>query len=92
MSVQLQGGKLTVSSDGSDGFLSTLLSNSNIDANFNVGVTWSPSQGIAFVASAGLEIQVPAPISRWDRWTSAPLCWAPNWNQTAPSRWSSRPV
>jgi hypothetical protein len=63
VSVQLQGGKLTVSSDGSDGFLSTLLSNSDIDANFNVGVTWSPSQGIAFVASAGLEIQVPTHIS-----------------------------
>ncbi len=63
VSVQLQGGRLTVSSDGSDGFLSTLLSGNDIDANFNVGVTWSPSKGIAFVASAGLEIQVPTHIS-----------------------------
>jgi hypothetical protein len=59
----LHQGKLIVSGDGSDGFISTLLSGVNLESDFDIGLTWSPSQGIAFVASAGLQIQIPVHIS-----------------------------
>jgi hypothetical protein len=61
--LQLHGGKLLISGDGADGFIGSLLSGVNLESDFDLGVTWSPSAGIAFVGSAALEIQVPVHVS-----------------------------
>jgi hypothetical protein len=63
LSLGLNGGKLVISGDGGDGFISQLLSGVNIESNFDVGLSWSPSRGIVFVGSAALEIAVPTHIA-----------------------------
>jgi hypothetical protein len=60
---RLQGGKLVVSGQGADGFIGTLLGGIDLESDFDVGLTWSPSAGVAFVGSAGLEIKIPVHIS-----------------------------
>ncbi|MCY1039705.1 hypothetical protein OV208_00115 [Corallococcus sp. bb12-1] len=63
LAVTLHGGRLLISGEGGDGFLSTLLAGQKLDANFDVGMTWSPAKGVAFTGSAALEIAIPAHVS-----------------------------
>ncbi|WP_271078514.1 DUF6603 domain-containing protein [Aurantiacibacter sp. MUD61] len=59
---QLEGGKLKISADGADGFLADLLSGVNLEADFDVGVSWTAGNGIRFTGSHALTIQLPAHI------------------------------
>lgn len=59
---QLEGGKLRISADGADGFLADLLSGVNLEADFDVGVSWTAGSGIRFTGSHALTIQLPAHI------------------------------
>lgn len=63
IAVTLRAGRLVISGEGGDGFLSTLLSGRTLEANFDVGMTWSPSKGVAFAGSAALEVAIPAHVS-----------------------------
>jgi len=59
---QLEGGKLRISADGADGFLADLLSGISLEADFDVGVSWTAGTGIRFTGSHALTIQLPAHI------------------------------
>lgn len=59
---KLEGGKLRISADGADGFLADLLSGVNLEADFDVGVSWTTGTGIRFTGSHTLTIQLPAHI------------------------------
>ncbi|NPC52599.1 hypothetical protein D7X99_07975 [Corallococcus sp. AB032C] len=63
IAVMLHAGKLVISGEGGDGFLSTLLSGRTLESNFDVGMSWSPSKGVAFTGSAALEVALPAHVS-----------------------------
>jgi hypothetical protein len=63
IAVQLHAGKLVISGEGGDGFLSTLLSGRTLESNFDVGMSWSPSKGVAFTGSAALEVALPVHVS-----------------------------
>jgi len=60
---ELRGGKLKIGMDGADGFLGALLSGIQVEADFNLGMGWTASQGVYFTGSSTLEIQLPAHIS-----------------------------
>ncbi len=57
------GGKLVIRGEGGDSFISTLLSGRNLESDFDVDLSWSPSQGVRFTGSAALEIAIPAHVS-----------------------------
>lgn len=59
---QLEGGKLRISADGADGFLADLLSGVNLEADFDVGISWTAGNGVRFTGSHALTIQLPAHI------------------------------
>jgi hypothetical protein len=59
IAVFLHGGKLVLDMSNSDGFLSTILSGVNVQADFNLDGTWSPAAGLQLTGNAGLEIQLP---------------------------------
>jgi hypothetical protein len=59
----LRGGKLVIDGEGGDSFISTLLSGVNLESDFDVDLSWKPSQGIRFTGSAALEIAIPAHVS-----------------------------
>ncbi len=61
--ISLNGGRMVISGEGGDSFISALLSGVNLDSNFDVEASWSPSRGLAFVGSAALEIALPAHVS-----------------------------
>jgi hypothetical protein len=60
---EIRGGKLKISMDGADGFLASILSGVNVEADFNLGLGWTANQGLYFSGSSTLEIQLPAHIS-----------------------------
>ena len=59
---QLEGGKLKISADGADGFIADLLSGLSLEADFDVGVSWTAGNGIRFTGSHSLSIQLPSHI------------------------------
>lgn len=56
---RIDGGKLVLSMAGADGFIGTILSGIEVDADFTVGIGWTAGTGLYFVGSSGLEIQLP---------------------------------
>lgn len=61
--VGLGGGKLVISGEGSDSFISSLLSGVNLESNFDIDLIWNSNQGLTFVGSAAIEIKIPAHVS-----------------------------
>ena len=59
----LRGGKLKITMDGADGFIGDILSGISVEADFELGIGWSASQGMYFTGSSTLEIQLPTHIS-----------------------------
>ena len=59
----LHGGKLVIDGQAGDSFISTLLSSLNLESDFDVDLSWTPSQGVRFTGSAALEIAIPAHVS-----------------------------
>ncbi|MEM7372561.1 MAG: DUF6603 domain-containing protein [Bacteroidota bacterium] len=62
LSGKIEGGKVLISSEGSDGFLATLLSNVNIDADFDLGMGWNSGSGFFITGSGSLNILLPLHI------------------------------
>jgi hypothetical protein len=60
---EIRGGKLKISMEGADGFLGSILAGVGVEADFNLGLGWTSSQGVYFTGSSTLEIQLPAHIS-----------------------------
>ena len=60
---ELHGGKLRISMEGADGFLGELLADIAVEADFNLGMGWTASQGVYFTGSSTLEIQLPVHVS-----------------------------
>jgi len=58
----LNGGQLAIGASGNDGFLSKLLGDGGIKADFALTVGISTKRGVYFKGSGGLEIQLPAHI------------------------------
>jgi hypothetical protein len=59
----LHGGRLVIDGQAGDGFINTLLGDVKLASDFNVDLSWKPSQGLRFTGSAALEIAVPAHVS-----------------------------
>lgn len=59
---KIEGGKLKISGDGADGFISELLSAIELEADFDVGVSWTASDGLRFTGSHALTIQLPSHV------------------------------
>ena len=59
---QLAGGHARLNWDGSDSFLGSLMP-SGVDANFELGMRWSGSQGFSFEGSASADIDIPLGLS-----------------------------
>jgi hypothetical protein len=59
----LRGGKLFISGEGGDSFISTLLSGVDIESNFDTELSWSLDRGISFTGNAALEIAIPTHVT-----------------------------
>jgi hypothetical protein len=59
---KLEDGKLRISADGADGFLADLLAGISLEADFDVGVSWTAGTGLRFTGSHSLSIQLPSHI------------------------------
>jgi hypothetical protein len=57
--IELDGGHLLIDLSGGDGFLSTLIAGAKIDSTFEIRAEWSPSEGLRFEGSGGLELALP---------------------------------
>jgi hypothetical protein len=55
----LEGGKLVISVADGDGFLKQILPANGITADFALDAAWSPSRGLKFRGSGGLELTIP---------------------------------
>ena len=55
----IQGGKLVITGSGGDSLISQALSGVDIEAPFDVGLSWSPNAGLQITGSAGLTIDIP---------------------------------
>ncbi|WP_282159667.1 DUF6603 domain-containing protein [Ulvibacterium marinum] len=60
---EISGGKIKIGSEGSDSFLATLLSSVDLEGNFDLGLDWSPLEGLKIRASGGIEIMLPMHIN-----------------------------
>jgi len=58
----IKGGRLEIDMGSGDGFLAKILSGLNIASDFDLGFGVSTNQGVFFVGSAELEVQLPAHI------------------------------
>ena len=56
---RIRGGKAVIDFREGDGFLSTVLSGTHTEANFELAAKYSPSRGIKFEAAGALEIVIP---------------------------------
>ena len=59
----LNGGRLKIDFSESDGFLQSIAGGVQIDANFDTGIRWSPSEGVSFEGSSAIEIALPLHLS-----------------------------
>lgn len=57
-----EGGKLTISLGGADGFLQKILPPDGIEINFDFSLGWSNTKGLYFRGGAGLEATLPVNI------------------------------
>lgn len=55
----VEGGRLKIDFSQSDGFLQMIAGGVQIDAEFNTGIRWSPSDGVSFEGSSAIEIALP---------------------------------
>ena len=55
----LEGGKLVISVADGDGFLKKILPANGVTADFALDASWSPSRGLRFRGSGGLELTIP---------------------------------
>jgi hypothetical protein len=60
---EIVGGQLKVDLSEGDGFIQKLASGVKLDANLDLGMRWSPSDGVAFVGSSAIEIAIPTHVS-----------------------------
>ena len=60
---EIKKGKIFIGMEGADGFLATLLSGLKVESEFDLGVGFSTQDGIFFVGSSTLDIQVPLHVS-----------------------------
>mgnify|MGYP001167432322 FL=1 len=60
---EIRKGKIFIGMEGADGFLATLLSGLKVESDFDLGVGFSTKDGIFFVGSSTLDIQVPIHVS-----------------------------
>lgn len=60
---ELKGGQLKIDLSQGDGFIASLASGVNLNANFDLGVAWSPSSGVRFQGSCALELVIPTHVS-----------------------------
>lgn len=63
VSAEIVGGQLLVDLSEGDGFIQQLAAGVRLDANVDLGVRWSPSEGVSFVGSSALEIAIPTHVS-----------------------------
>jgi hypothetical protein len=59
LGARLEDGKLVISVAEGDGFLTRILPPNGITADFGIDASWSPSKGLRFRGSGGLELTVP---------------------------------
>ncbi len=59
----IDGGKVLISSEGSDGFLANLLSGIELDTDFDIAVGWNSENGFYFTGSSTLSIQLPLHVN-----------------------------
>ncbi len=57
--LKLTGGHAMLSSNGADSFVSSLIPAGGVEAQFDVGVRWSATQGFSFEGSASAAIDIP---------------------------------
>jgi hypothetical protein len=55
----IKGGRLLLDLSTADGFLASFLPGDSIEAELELGATWTPAEGLRFRGSAGLEIVLP---------------------------------
>ncbi|CAL1519324.1 DUF6603 domain-containing protein [Chitinophaga sp. MM2321] len=55
----ISGATLRIGSSDGDGFIAKLLSNADIEGNFDLGLEWLASKGLRIKASGGIEIALP---------------------------------
>ncbi|MFO7679610.1 MAG: DUF6603 domain-containing protein [Chloroflexota bacterium] len=60
---EIKKGKIFIGMDGADGFLAQLLSGLKIESDFDIGLGFSTKDGVFFVGSSTLDIQVPLHVS-----------------------------
>ncbi len=60
---EIKKGKIFIGMEGADGFLGTLLSGLKVESDFDLGVGFSTKEGIFFVGSATLDIQIPLHVA-----------------------------
>lgn len=59
---KINGGKVFVDTSNGDGFINNILSGIKIESDFDLGFGFSSNEGIYFVGSSALEIQLPTHI------------------------------
>ncbi|HEY3726035.1 MAG TPA: DUF6603 domain-containing protein [Solirubrobacteraceae bacterium] len=57
------GGHLKIDMSGGDGFISTITGGTNIDANLDFKLQWSPSSGFQIEGSSAIQIAIPSHLS-----------------------------
>jgi hypothetical protein len=55
----IKGAKIKIGSSDSDGFVSSILSNADIEGNFDFGLEWQADTGLRIKSSGGIEIAIP---------------------------------
>jgi len=61
--VELKRGKLIIDTSNSDGFIGTLLSGVHVESAFDLDARYDTKEGLRFVGSATIEIQIPTHLS-----------------------------
>jgi hypothetical protein len=57
--VELDGGHVLIDLSSGDGFISTIAGNARIESTFDLHALWTPSTGLRFGGSGGLELAIP---------------------------------
>lgn len=63
VSVALEGGRVVITLDGADGFLSAILPAGGLDLSADLAVGWSSAQGLFFRGGVGLEVDAPVDLA-----------------------------
>ena len=63
MAGHIGGGKIIITTDNSDGFVSSLLSNLDVDVDFDLGFGWNSGSGFFITGSGSLSIELPLHVN-----------------------------